>query len=347
MRDTQKHIALSIVVPMYNEASSIETCLKEIKSVLSQMDLSYELIVVDDGSTDRSWKALQGLSRQGEYAQVLRAIRLSRNFGKEAAIAAGVESSRGDGVIVMDSDLQHPPHLIPEMVRLWQGSDVDVVEAVKKKRGNESFLYRMSTKLFYSIFSKFSGFPMYNQTDYKLMDRRVVSAWLKMCEHNLFFRGMTAWLGFKHAQIPFDVPERKEGQSKWPLFSLMRLSINAVSAFSSFPLQLVTLMGFLFLLFAFALGADALFMKLTGRALDGFTTVIILLLVVGSLLMISLGIIGMYIARIYEETKQRPRYIRDEIIEAATQRSHVRYKAVNYMSLGDTEFNRAGRTSHE
>jgi dolichol-phosphate mannosyltransferase len=222
----------------------------------------------------------------------------------------------GDAVIVMDGDLQHPPHMIPEMICLWQKSEagVDVVEAVKEERNSESIFHKYGAKLFYSLFSKLSGFPMSNTTDYKLMDRRVVDAWLKIREHNLFFRGMTKWLGFRHVQIPFAVPERVNGKSKWSLFSLIKFSIRTISAFSSLPLQLVTFLGFLFFLFAVVLGAEAFWMKFTGRALDGFTTVILLLLIVGGFLMISLGIIGIYIARIYEEVKRRPRYVKDDVI---------------------------------
>jgi polyisoprenyl-phosphate glycosyltransferase len=323
--NVQRNLKLSIVIPIHNEESAIEKCLRQVSSAVSQVRLPYEIIVVDDGSTDRSWKVLQNVSGEAVFVKVLHALRFSRNFGKEAAIAAGLEVSQGDGVIVMDSDLQHPPHLIPEMVRLWLETDVDVVEGVKEKRGRESYVRRLGAKLFYGVFSRLTGFPMRDQTDFKLIDRRVVNAWLGMRERNLFFRGMTAWLGFKHAQVPFVVPDRTDDKSKWSPLSLMRLSLNAVSAFSSLPLQVVTFMGFLFLLFALVLAADALFMKLTGRALDGFTTVILLLLIVGSFLMISLGIIGMYLSRIYEETKQRPRYIRDEIIEPSIQKHNSRY----------------------
>ena len=317
----KKKITLSIVTPIYNERGSIEILLREIKHALSGLGFPYEVIIVDDGSTDGSWTVLQDISRQNEFIRILRAVRLSRNFGKEAAIAAGLEMACGDAVIVMDGDLQHPPSLIPDMIGLWQKSEahVDIVEAVKQERNNESIFHKSGANLFYGIFSKLSGFPMSNTTDFKLLDRRVINAWLKMPEHNLFFRGMTEWLGFRHVQIPFLVPERLNGKSKWSFFSLAKMSIKAISAFSSLPLQLVTIFGFVFLLFAGVLGVQAFWMKFTGRALEGFTTVNLLLLIIGSLLMISLGIIGIYIGRIYEEIKQRPRYIKYETIDQAAE----------------------------
>lgn len=319
----KKKIMLSIVTPIYNEKDSIEIFLREIKHALSGLGLSYEVIIVDDGSTDGSWSVLQDVSREKDFMRILRAMRLSRNFGKEAAIAAGLEMSCGDTVIVMDGDLQHPPCMIPDMIRLWEeaGGEVDVVEAVKQERTNESIFHTCAARLFYSAFSKLSGFRMNNTTDFKLMDRRVVNAWLKMREHNLFFRGMTEWLGFRHVEIPFVAPDRRNGRSRWSLFSLLKMSTNAISAFTSVPLQLVTIFGFVFLLFALLLGAQAFWMKITGRALEGFTTVNLLLLIIGSFLMISLGIIGIYIGRIYEEVKQRPRYIKDETIDDVNRES--------------------------
>jgi glycosyltransferase involved in cell wall biosynthesis len=314
---------LSIVTPIYNEADTIEILLRAIREALSGLRLPYEVIIVDDGSTDGSWKVLRDIARRNDWVQILRAIRLSRNFGKEAAIAAGLEMSCGDAVIVMDGDLQHPPSMIPDMIRLWEKAEggVDVVEAVKQERTNESIFHTCAARVFYSVFGRLSGFRMNNTTDFKLMDRRVVNAWLKMREHNLFFRGMTEWLGFRHVEIPFIAPDRRNGRSKWSLFSLIKMSTNAISSFTSVPLQLVTIFGFVFLLFALLLGAEAFWMKITGRALEGFTTVNLLLLIIGSFLMISLGIIGIYIGRIYEEVKRRPRYIKDETIDNANRES--------------------------
>jgi glycosyltransferase involved in cell wall biosynthesis len=209
----------------------------------------------------------------------------------------------------MDGDLQHPPHLILEMARIWREANVEIVEAVKIDRGKESILGKLRTNLFYTIFNKLSGYNLKGASDYKLLDRKVVNAWLQMGERNLFFRGMTAWLGFRCVQIPFEVPDRVGGKSGWSTLKLVKLAITGLTAFSSLPLHFVTFSGIIFLIFAVFIGMQTLFLKLTRQAVSGFATVIILILIIGSLLMISLGIIGEYIAKIYEEVKGRPRYI--------------------------------------
>ena len=303
---------VSIVIPVYREENNLSILLTAIHRELQNINESYEIILVDDGSPDNSWATIKEAFKK---YPTLRAVRLSRNFGKEYALGAGLEIAKGEAVIVMDGDLQHPPHLIPEMVRIWRESNADVVEAVKIYRGKESILGKLGAKLFYTILHKLSGYNLRGASDYKLLARQVVNAWLGMEERGLFFRGMTAWLGFRHVQIPFQVPKRIGGQSRWSISQLVKLAITGVTAFSSLPLHFVTFSGGIFFIFAVVLGAQTLYMKLTGKAVSGFTTVIILLLIIGSLLMISLGIIGLYIARIYEEVKRRPRYIVLETLE--------------------------------
>lgn len=299
-------INVSIVIPVYREGDHLRSVITSIHRELENINESYEIVLVDDGSPDNTWALLK---EAFNHYPMLRAVRLSRNFGKEYALCAGLEIAKGEAVIVMDGDLQHPPHLIPKMVGIWRESNADVVEAVKIYRGKESIIGKLGARLFYTTLNKLSGYNLRGASDYKLLDRKVVDAWLKMGERSVFFRGMTAWLGFRRVQIPFEVPKRVGGQSRWSIFQLIKLAITGVTAFSSLPLHFVTFSGGIFLIFAVVLGIQTLFMKLTGKAVDGFTTVIILLLVIGSLLMISLGIIGLYIARIYEEVKTRPRYI--------------------------------------
>lgn len=300
------HINVSIVIPVYREGDHLRSVITSIHRELENINESYEIVLVDDGSPDNTWALLK---EAFNHYPMLRAVRLSRNFGKEYALCAGLEIAKGEAVIVMDGDLQHPPHLIPKMVGIWRESNADVVEAVKISRGKESIIGKLGARLFYTTLNKLSGYNLRGASDYKLLDRKVVDAWLKMGERSVFFRGMTAWLGFRRVQIPFEVPKRVGGQSRWSIFQLIKLAITGVTAFSSLPLHFVTFSGGIFFIFAVVLGIQTLFMKLTGKAVDGFTTVIILLLVIGSLLMISLGIIGLYIARIYEEVKTRPRYI--------------------------------------
>lgn len=309
---------LSIVIPLYCESSNLKNVLSQIYSIIESLEETYELILIDDGSTDSTWAVIEEAA--SKYP-MLRALRLSRNFGKESALCAGIEMTRGNAVITLDGDLQHPPELIPEMVRKWRESGTDVVEAVKESRGRESLTNKIGATIFYLIMDKLTGYKLSNASDYKLMDRKVIDAWLKMGDRNLFVRGMSAWLGFKREQIPFKVPERAGGSSGWSVFRLIKLATTAVTSFSSLPLHIVTLSGGLFFLFALILSAQTFFRKIAGDAVSGFTTVILLQLIIGSLLMMSLGIIGEYIAKIFKEVKGRPRYVVAETIDNATEKN--------------------------
>ncbi len=311
---------LSVVMPVYREGSHIGTVLAAVRDALTEADVSFEFVLVDDGSPDDTWLVL---NEQAKTLPMLRAARLSRNFGKDEALCAGLEMARGDAVVVMDSDGQHPPSLLPEMVRVWRETGVDIVEAMKVMRGKETFFSKLSAGLFYLIWNKLSGFELKGASDYKLLNRRAVNAYLQMEERNVFFRGMTAWLGFRRVQIPFEVAGRVGGQSGWSVLRRLGLAITGITAFSALPLQIITFAGVFFLLFAFALGVQTLVVFLSGNAVSGFTTVILLLLVIGSILMISLGIIGEYLARIYQEVKGRPRYVIAQSIEAAASQQTI------------------------
>lgn len=304
---------ISVVLPCYREADHIASTLGSIRDELTRATDKFELIVVDDGSPDGTWQALETL--KGTVTE-MRAIRLSRNFGKELALCAGLESARGDAVIVMDADGQHPPALIPMMIAKRRETGADIVEAMKVDRGRESFVTKLGASVFYSLWNKLSGFEMRGASDYKLLSRKAVDAYLLMDERNVFFRGMTAWLGFERQQVPFEVPARVGGKTSWSILRLLRLALTGITAFSAIPLQLVTLAGVIFLLFAFLFGIQTLYVYLSGHAVTGFATVIFLLLIIGSLLMISLGVIGIYLARIYDEIKRRPRYLIAETLEA-------------------------------
>jgi polyisoprenyl-phosphate glycosyltransferase len=302
----QSKVTLSIIIPVRNESDQLAQNLSLIHTEASKAGVPLEIIVIDDGSTDATWKTLEGLTQQ---IPQLKALRLSRNFGKEAAICAGLAYSQGQACIVIDSDLQHPPEVIPEMVRLWRDEKWDIVEGIKKTRGAEPLVNRIGARFFYRTLSGLSGYDLYGSSDYKLLDRKVVEAWLDMRERNTFFRGMINWLGFRRTQITFSVPQRRLTASRWSFFGLFRLAVVGITAFTSLPLQAVTVLGGLFLLCAILFSVYALVMYFTGLALAGFTTVIILELTIGGLLMISLGIIGTYIAQIYQEVKYRPRYV--------------------------------------
>jgi len=303
---------LSVVTPVFREGAQLHAFLAAVRSSVEQCNLPYELVLVDDGSPDDTWRVIRA---EAKDSGALRALRLSRNFGKESALCAGIEHARGDAVIVMDADGQHPPALIPDMVRLWRTSGADIVEALKRRRGRESLSNKLGAQLFYFILNKLSGFHFKGASDFKLMNRKAVDAWLRMHERNVFFRGMTVWMGFTTVQVPFEVVPRSAGQSTWSVLKRLKLALVGITAFSSFPLHLVTFAGVIFLGISVLLALETVYLKLAGRAVSGFATVILLELIIGSLLMISLGIIGEYLARIYEEVKGRPRYLIKESID--------------------------------
>lgn len=302
---------LSVVIPLYREGAHLSTTLSEIIQVLKPLNIIYEIVLVDDGSTDDTWQVMLNLH---EIYPQISCLRLSRNFGKEAALAAGLTNARGNAICVMDGDLQHPPKLIPEMIELWRNG-AEVVEAVKSHRGQETLASRIQAQLFYSVFTRLTGLDLRGASDFKLMDHRVLDAWFTMNERNLFFRGMNAWLGFRRVQVLFEVEDRIDGESNWSLISLIRLAITAVTTFSSAPIYLLLVVGLGFSVFAVLLGLETLYMKFSGQAVNGFTTVILLLLIIGGAIMLGLGLIGIYIGRIFEEVKNRPRYVVAEQVE--------------------------------
>ncbi len=296
---------LSIIIPSYNEQDNIERTFQTIKEILIQTDIPFEIIFVDDGSSDLTYLHISTLSK--EHPEV-KGLSFSRNFGKEAAIFAGIEAAEGACCIVMDCDLQHPATLLPDMYKLWQ-EGYEVVEGIKTSRGKENPLHTLCANTFYRIISKATGIDMSKASDFKLMDRKAMDALLIMPERTPFFRALSSWVGFNSISIPFEVQERTIGASKWSVWSLTKYAIQNITSFSGAPLQFISLMGWIMFLTSIVLGIQSLYKYFNGTALEGFTTVILLQLIIGSILMISLGIIGHYISRIYNEIKARPRYI--------------------------------------
>lgn len=302
---------MSVVVPVYQESAGLAAALDRIHEASRVTGLSFEIVLVDDGSTDDTWSLI---AHRAHTMTELVALRFSRNFGKEAAICAGLDAAGGDACIVLDADLQHPPELIPRMVELWRTEGWDIVEAVKTARGSEPLTYGWAARLFYRAMTTLTGFDLRDASDFKLLDRRVIREWRRLGEHDTFFRGLVSWLGFSRTQLAFDVPPRPAGRSRWSPWALVTLALRALTSFSAVPLQVVSVFGLLMLLLGVVLGAQALRLWFAGTAVPGLTTVILLQLVTGGVLMLSLGLIGAYIARIYDEVKARPRYVvRDRI----------------------------------
>ena len=296
---------LSVILPSYNEEKMIAVAADTITGILDGAQIAHELLFVDDGSKDATWTEIERVSKSNPHVV---GVHFSRNFGKEAAMFAGLETARGDCCVVLDCDLQHPPEKIVEMYRLWE-QGYEVIEGIKEDRGEETGFHKFAANSFYSIISRATGLDMASSSDFKLLDRKVVDTLNRMPERNVFFRALSFWVGFRKTEVSYRVQERTAGESKWSTKSLIKYAINNIGSFSSAPLHVVTALGLVMLAIALVFGVISLVQKLTGAALGGFTTVILLLLFSSSVIMISLGIIGYYIARIYEEIKGRPRYI--------------------------------------
>lgn len=300
---------MSIVLPAYNEEQMIEKTARIIPELMEEENISYELVFVNDGSKDRTWEKIVKVSQENSN---IKGVCFSRNFGKEGAVFAGIANASGDCVAVMDCDLQHPPETLVTMYRLWE-QGYQVIEGVKASRGKEGMIHKFFAKTFYKIISNATGVDMSRASDFKLLDRTAVEEFLKLPERNVFFRALSSWVGFKTTYVEFHVQEREAGESKWSMKSLFSYAINNITSFSAVPMQVVTFCGVIFFLFAVVLAVQSLYLYFSGKAVAGFTTVILLLLIIGSILMFSLGVIGYYLSKIYEEVKMRPRYIISEI----------------------------------
>lgn len=298
---------ISVVIPAYNEQENIPAASERLGGILAPLD-DYELIFVDDGSRDGTWELIKQL---GETDEHIRGLHFSRNFGKEGAIFAGLKAADGDCVAVIDCDLQHPPELLEKMYTAWKNG-AEVVEAIKASRGKEGIVYKLFAKTFYRMMKNSSNIELDGASDYKLMDRKVVDALNEMPERLTFFRALSSWVGFRTERVEFDVAPRNAGKTKWSFRKLFKYALSSITSFTNVPMHIITWSGILFFLFAVILAVQTIVNFCTGTAADGFSTVILLLLIIGSILMLGIGIIGYYLSKIYEEIKQRPRYIVSE-----------------------------------
>lgn len=310
--EIRKSGVMSVILPSYNEEKMISRSMSVIGELLTKAEIPYEVVFVDDGSKDATWREIEQVAAVNDHVT---GIHFSRNFGKDSAILAGLAAAKGECCVVMDCDLQHPPETLIQMYDLWK-QGYEVVEGVKRSRGRESIVHRLSAEMFYKIISKAVGIDMSRASDFRLLDRKAVEALLEMPERNAFFRALSAWIGFRTVSVEFDVGERGAGESKWSTRSLVKYAVTNIVSFSSFPMQFVTGAGVFTFFLAVIMGIQTLVHYFGGTAVEGFTTVILLLLLIGSILMISLGIIGYYISQIYEEVKGRPRYLISKKIES-------------------------------
>ena len=300
-------VEISVVVPVHNEVPALGQLFERLTAVLARMGLSYEIICVDDGSTDASLEIL--LARRAAMPE-LRVISLSRNFGKEVALSAGLEHACGAAVVPIDADLQDPPELIEAMVAKWR-EGFDVVYATRGKRAGESRLKRASARYFYRVFDQISDFPMPRDTgDFRLLDRRVVDVLIRLPERTRFMKGLFAWVGFRQTAVTFDRAERSGGRSKWSYWRLWNFALDAVTSFSSMPLKVWSYLGVIISLFAFLYALFLAGLKISrGIDVPGYASIMVAVLFFGGVQLISLGIIGEYLARTYNEVKGRPLYL--------------------------------------
>ena len=296
---------LSVIIPSYNEHENILRTASTIAGILRGEDIPYELIFIDDGSKDETWSEITAAA---EADPNVRGLGFSRNFGKEGALFAGLRNASGDCAVCIDCDLQHPPELIPQMYRMWQGG-AEVVEAVKRSRGKEGLLHKLFARSFYKMMKSSSGINLDGASDFKLMDRKVIDALNELPERITFFRALSSWVGFSVERVEFDVQPRAAGKSKFSMKSLFRFALNNITSFTNVPIHLVTWVGVVFFILAVVIGIQTLVNYFCGHAAEGFSTVILLILFTGACVLLGIGVIGYYLSKIYEEIKQRPRYI--------------------------------------
>jgi dolichol-phosphate mannosyltransferase len=295
---------LSVVAPVYNEEGTLEQFYARVCTALD--GLRFELVLVDDGSTDTSPAILARLASSDPRVHV---VYLSRNFGHQTALTAGLDHARGDAVVMLDADLQDPPELIPRMLDHWRAG-CDVVYAVREQRDGESRFKLMTARWFYKLFEKLAQVELqHNSGDFRLLDRRPLDALLAMRERSRFLRGMTVWVGYRQAAVPYNRDPRYAGETKYTLGRMLRFSLDAISSFSHRPLQLATLLGFLISTLAFIAIPVVIVLRILGSYLPGFGSITIAVLLLGGIQLIAIGIIGEYVGRIYDEVKGRPLYL--------------------------------------
>lgn len=300
---------LSCIVPVFNERTNVSAFVDALAIECNKVCDAWELVMVDDGSTDGTWESIKAIvSRHPNVT----AIRFTRNFGKEAALQAGLRFAQGNVLVTLDSDFQHPPELIESMwARLHdRESGVRVVSAVRARRQPESRARRLSARFFYWLFQKASSLDLQAATDYKMMTRDVRDAYLALPENHRFYRGLTRWLGYPEKTVEFSIPERPNNeQSRWSTWQLFQYAFRSLISFTNFPIRLLGWLGLVTLFFSLALGAQTIYNKLSGNAIEGFTTVILVMLIIGSIMMMGLSVIGAYIAEIFHQVRQRPTYV--------------------------------------
>lgn len=301
---------LSIILPFHNEAEGVRHLFQRLYPVLGQLGLSYEIICIDDGSRDATYAAL---CHERELDQRVKIVKMARNFGKEAALTCGLEMACGDTAITMDSDLQHPPEVIIDLVAKWRAGH-DLVYAIRKNRNTDSYLRRVLSRAFYAVFRAIADVQLPEGAgDFCLLDRKVIDAIKQLPERNRFMKGLVAWVGYNRGMVDFEVQPRQGGASHWNLFRLMRFAFDGLTAFSTFPLRIWTWCGAFVSIVSFAYGLYLTLRTLIfGVDVPGYASLMVGMLFLGGVQLLSLGILGEYMGRIFSEVKRRPLYLISE-----------------------------------
>lgn len=301
------HVDLSLVVPVHNEAAGLDEFFSRTIAVLDKLGLTWEIVCVNDGSTDASLDRLLEYHRRNPAIKI---VNLSRNFGKDIALSAGLDYARGDAVVPIDADLQDPPELIERMVAKWR-EGFDMVYAVRNRRDGDSWLKRVTARFFYRIFDRITDIPAPRDTgDFRLLDRRVVDVLARLPERTRFMKGLFAWVGYRHAAISYDREARRAGDTKWSYWRLWNFALDAITSFSSLPLKIWSYLGLVISVFAFLYALFLAGLKIIrGIDVPGYASIMVAVLFFGGVQLISLGIIGEYLARMYNEVKGRPLYL--------------------------------------
>lgn len=304
---TQSAVDISVVVPLYCEASNIDYLFKRLETVLDQLGITYEIICVDDGSSDDT---VEGLKRHRQRNPRIKIVALSRNFGKELALTAGIDYANGAAVVPIDADLQDPPELIEVLVAKWR-EGYDVVYAKRRSREGETWLKRVTANSFYRVMERMSKVPIPRDTgDFRLLDRRVVEVIKRLPERTRFMKGLFAWVGYRQAEVMYDREPRHSGQTKWNYWRLWNFAIDGIASFSLAPLRMWSYVGIGFAVLSFLYGSFLLLRTLVlGIDVPGYASLMVAVLFLGGVQMVSLGILGEYLGRVYEEVKGRPLYL--------------------------------------
>ena len=299
---------ISIVVPMYFEQEVANECYRRLSQVMIKSGYNYELIFINDGSTDNTYEILQGIANIDKHVRV---ISFSRNFGHQVAVSAGIDKARGDALVIIDADLQDPPELIPAMIKLWE-QGYEVVYAKRKKRKGETWFKLFTAKYFYRILARLSEVKIPTDSgDFRLLDRKVALVLKRMPEKNRFIRGMVSWAGFKQIPLEYEREERFAGETKYPLKKMIKFAVDGIVSFSTKPLKISQYLGFFAVIVAIAVFIYSIVFRIIGgkTLVYGWASIMTTVAFLGGVQLISIGILGEYIARMYDESKGRPLYI--------------------------------------